>query len=201
VRIFGLRPVLNDLCSGAIASSPSTLALWAPQDHVDRATASVPFFHSYLAKAHALLGKYDESQHHNRPISDGLSFAEAMRMLAGAGIADGGAAGQADAAWSETVAGPWLAETLRGLRHSGGLAHVDPGRSFQGTLRPYQLAGVQWLYLLARLRLGGCLAGDMGLGKTIQVLSLVLVLRKGAEEKRKPSLLPMRLPDLRRAST
>ena len=99
----------------------------------------------------------------HRAISDGLSFGEAMRMLAGAGIEDGGAAGQSDAAWSKTVAGPWLAETLRGLRRRGGLARVDPGRSFQGTLRPYQLA---------RLRLGACLADDMGLGKTIQVLTL-----------------------------
>jgi hypothetical protein len=60
--------------------------------------------------------------------------------------------------------------------HPGGLARVDPGRSLQGTLRPYQLDGVQWLYLLARLRLGACLADDMGLGKTIQLLSLLLVL-------------------------
>jgi len=133
------------------------------------------------------LEQFEAIEH--RAVSDGLSFAEAMRMLAGAGIADGGAAGQAEAAWSETVAGPWLAEALRGLRYSGGLAQVDPGRSFQGTLRPYQLIGVQWLYLLARLQLGACLADDMGLGKTIQVLSLLLVLKNGAEEKRKPSLL------------
>ena len=110
-------------------------------------------------------------------------------MLAGASVADGGAAGQSDDAWSKTVAGPWLAETLRGLRHPGGLARVDPGRSLQGTLRPYQLAGVQWLHLLARLRLGACLADDMGLGKTIQLLSLLLVLKNGAAEERKPSLL------------
>src|SRR6516225_6044030 len=57
----------------------------------------------------------------HRAISDGLSFGEAMRMLAGAGIEDGGAVGQSDAAWSKTVAGPWLAETLRSLRHRGGL--------------------------------------------------------------------------------
>jgi non-specific serine/threonine protein kinase len=124
-----------------------------------------------------------------RAVSDGLSFGEAMRMLAGAGIANGGDSGQSDVAWSETVAGPWLAETLRGLRHPDGLSRVDPGRSFQGTLRPYQRAGVQWLHLLAKLRLGTCLADDMGLGKTIQVLSLLLVLKNGAAEKRKPSLL------------
>ena len=76
-----------------------------------------------------------------------------------------------------------------GLRHPDGLSRVDPGRSLQGTLRPYQLAGVQWLHLLARLRLGACLADDMGLGKTIQVLSLLLVLKNEAGEKRKPCLL------------
>jgi superfamily II DNA or RNA helicase len=125
----------------------------------------------------------------HRAISDGLSFGEAMRMLAGAGIAEGEAAGQSDDAWSEAAAGPWLAETLRSLRHPGGLARVDPGRSLQGTLRPYQLTGVQWLHLLTRLRLGACLADDMGLGKTIQVLSLLLVLKNWPAEKRKPSLL------------
>ena len=124
-----------------------------------------------------------------RAAIDGLSFGEAMRMLAGAGIGGDGADGQADVAWSQTVAGPWLAETLAALRHPDGLARVDPGRSFQGTLRPYQRAGVQWLYLLAQLRLGACLADDMGLGKTIQVLSLLLVLKNEAAGKRKPSLL------------
>lgn len=124
-----------------------------------------------------------------RAKSDGLSFGEAMRMLAGAGIGEDGAGGQADVAWSETVAGPWLAETLGSLRHPDGLSRVDPGRSFQGTLRPYQLAGVQWLYLLARLRLGACLADDMGLGKTIQVLSLLLVLKNEAGRGHKCSLL------------
>src|SRR6266436_6034780 len=112
-----------------------------------------------------------------RAETDGLSFGEAMRMLAGAGIGGDETVGQCDVAWSETVAGPWLAETLRALRHPDKLARVDPGRSFQGTLRAYQLTGMQWLHLLARLGLGACLADDMGLGKTIQVLSLVLVLK------------------------
>ncbi len=124
-----------------------------------------------------------------RAVTDGLSFGEAMRMLAGAGIARDGAAGQDDAGWSETVAGPWLAETLAGLRGPDGLSRADPGGHLQGTLRPYQQAGVQWLYLLAQLRLGACLADDMGLGKTIQVLSLLLVLKHQIGTKRKPSLL------------
>jgi superfamily II DNA or RNA helicase len=119
----------------------------------------------------------------------GLSFGEAMRLLARAGISGDATVGQADVDWSQTVAGPWLAETLEDLRRPDGIAGVDPGQSLQGTLRPYQRAGVQWLHLLARLRLGACLADDMGLGKTIQVLSLLLVLRSEASSERKPSLL------------
>ena len=72
------------------------------------------------------------------------------------------------------VAGPWLAETLKGLRSPEGLARVDPGAALKATLRPYQQVGVRWLYLLAKLGLGACLADDMGLGKTIQVLSLLM---------------------------
>src|ERR1035437_9806660 len=124
-----------------------------------------------------------------RAASDGLSFGEAMRMLAGAGIAGDEAAGQEDVDWSQTVAGPWLAQTLAALRRPDGLSRINPGRSFAGTLRPYQQVGVQWLYLLTQLRLGACLADDMGLGKTIQVLSLLLVLKNEARENRKPCLL------------
>jgi len=124
-----------------------------------------------------------------RAASDGLSFGEAMRVLAGAGIAENDSGGQADIDWGQAVAGPWLAETLAALRRPDGLARIDPGKSLQGTLRPYQLAGVQWLYLLTQLRLGACLADDMGLGKTIQVLSLLLTLKNEPGDKRKTSLL------------
>jgi non-specific serine/threonine protein kinase len=133
------------------------------------------------------LEQFEAIEH--RAATDGLSFGEAMRMLAGAGIAGDEAAGQEDVDWSQTVAGPWLAKTLAALRHPDELSRVDPGRSFEGTLRPYQQVGVQWLYLLTQLRLGACLADDMGLGKTIQVLSLLLVLKNEARENRKPCLL------------
>jgi non-specific serine/threonine protein kinase len=120
-----------------------------------------------------------------RAAAEGLSFGEAMRILAGAAIDGAAALGESD--WSEFVAGRWLAETLASLRRGDGL-RADPGARLHGRLRPYQQAGVQWLYLLAQLRLGACLADDMGLGKTIQVLSLLLVLKNEAG-MRKPSLL------------
>ena len=109
----------------------------------------------------------------------GLPFAAAMRLVAGVSVDDEAGNGAApDPDWSEIAAGPWLAQTLRGLRSPEGLARVDPGSALRATLRPYQQAGVRWLYLLHRLGLGACLADDMGMGKTIQVLSLLLVLQQ-----------------------
>jgi superfamily II DNA or RNA helicase len=119
----------------------------------------------------------------------GLPFAEAMRLLAGADSAAGEEAEDPGADWAQVTAGPWLAETLRGLRSPQGLAQVDPGEGLQGTLRPYQEVGVRWLHLLARLGLGACLADDMGLGKTVQVLALLLVLKRQDRGERRPSLL------------
>ncbi len=118
--------------------------------------------------------------------ASGLPFADAMRLMSGATLEDAG--DPADADWSKLVAGPWLAETLRGLRQPEGLARVSPGAALKATLRPYQEAGVRWLYLLNRLGLGACLADDMGLGKTIQVLALLLVLKREQKESG-PSLL------------
>jgi superfamily II DNA or RNA helicase len=123
----------------------------------------------------------------------GLGFREAVRLLAGADVAAGDASEDAsadgNAAWSQVVAGPWLAETLKGLRSPEGLAQIDPGAALHATLRPYQQVGVRWLYLIAKLGLGACLADDMGLGKTIQVLSLLLVLKRQAAGQQQPSLL------------
>jgi superfamily II DNA or RNA helicase len=119
----------------------------------------------------------------------GVSFAEAMRMLAGTDVAADGDSTSTDPEWAQVVAGTWLAETLKGLRSPDGLARIDPGPALNGTLRPYQRVGVQWLYLLAKLGLGACLADDMGLGKTIQILGLLLVLRRQCDGSRHPSLL------------
>jgi len=120
---------------------------------------------------------------------NGLGFREAMRLLAGADVAAGETSAAASTEWSQVVAGPWLAETLKGLRSPEGMSRIDPGAALHGTLRPYQQVGVRWLYLLAKLGLGACLADDMGLGKTIQVLSLLLVLKHQTTGQRQPSLL------------
>ena len=117
----------------------------------------------------------------------GLGFHEAMRLLAGASGDGTGAGATPTPDWAVVTAGPWLAETLKGLRSPEGLAVVEPGSDLKATLRPYQHVGLRWLLLLSRLRLGACLADDMGLGKTIQVLALLLVRRQA--EGPAPSLL------------
>jgi len=117
---------------------------------------------------------------------NGLTFSEAMRMLAGATITDDGK--ESDVSdWAGVTAGPFLAKTLKALRSPDG-KDIDPGPALKGTLRPYQKAGVKWLHLLSGLRLGACLADDMGLGKTIQVLSLLLIFARKDKDKQ-PSLL------------
>ena len=114
---------------------------------------------------------------------DGLSFAEAMRMLAGASVTAEDTAA-ADADWSRVTAGPWLEQTLKALRAGDGEG-ADPGPALKGTLRPYQRTGTRWMHMLSSLGLGACLADDMGLGKTIQVLSLLLVTKQAGQ----PNLL------------
>lgn len=139
------------------------------------------------ARLQKMIDRYHEIE--RRAEKDGLSFAEAMRLLAGANVKDEELDEELDPDWSHITAGPWLAETLEGLRKPDALAKLDPGHELHATLRPYQQVGVRWLHLLANLGLGACLADDMGLGKTIQILSLLLVLRRAKQHARRPSLL------------
>ncbi len=118
----------------------------------------------------------------------GVTFAEAMRMVAGADIG-GEISTTQHSEWAGTVAGPWLAEILQSLRSPEAIAGAEPGRDLKGVLRPYQQTGVRWLHLLSQLGLGACLADDMGLGKTIQVLALLLIHRRDNRTNRAPSLL------------
>jgi superfamily II DNA or RNA helicase len=66
-----------------------------------------------------------------------------------------------------------MSERLRNLQSFSGIKDYPVPEKFQGTLRPYQKAGYNWLRFLNEFHLGGCLADDMGLGKTVQTLALL----------------------------
>ncbi len=122
--------------------------------------------------------------------ADGVSFLEGMRMLSGFHGGETGGETETLADWSQMTAGTWLRETLEKLRSPEKAAAFDPGTGLKASLRPYQAAGVRWMWFLQSLGLGACLADDMGLGKTIQVIALLLQLkRESAPLAARPSLL------------
>ena len=121
----------------------------------------------------------------------GLSFVEAMRMLAGADVSVASAEdGTNDApVWSDVVAGRWLHAQLEALRDPEVSERIAAHAGLDAELRPYQMVGVQWLHTLYGLGLGGCLADDMGLGKTIQVIGLLSLLLHDASSEAGVDLL------------
>nr|WP_317127455.1 SNF2-related protein [Hymenobacter metallilatus] len=63
--------------------------------------------------------------------------------------------------------------------------------SFRGELRPYQKAGYNWLHFVQEYQFGGCLADDMGLGKSVQTLAMLLHRKETGAAKGAASLLVM----------
>ncbi len=87
----------------------------------------------------------------------------------------------------------WLGDLLSGAAEQRCVpAEAPPG--LHATLRPYQERGVGWLAFMERVGLGAVLADSMGLGKTIQVLTL-LEMERAERAQPRPTLLvcPMSL--------
>jgi non-specific serine/threonine protein kinase len=66
-----------------------------------------------------------------------------------------------------------LEEKYQRLREFDKINDIEPPEHLQHVLRPYQVAGYQWLNYLHEINWGGILADDMGLGKTVQALSFL----------------------------
>jgi superfamily II DNA or RNA helicase len=75
------------------------------------------------------------------------------------------------------------------LRSFEGIQPAVQPEGFEGQLRGYQCEGLAWMYFLQRLGFGGCLADDMGVGKTPQVLAL-LETRRDLREQESPAIGP-----------
>jgi SNF2 family DNA or RNA helicase len=109
------------------------------------------------AAAEALAERADTTQ---------LSGAETLRLALGleASPLAGGVS---------VVGGGWAAELLAAAAEVSSAPAVTPG-GFVGELRSYQAEALAWLGFLGKAGLGGCLALDMGLGKTPTMLADLL---------------------------
>jgi SNF2 family DNA or RNA helicase len=100
-----------------------------------------------------------------------------------------------------------LSDMLEKLNDKSRLELISDPVRFQGKLRDYQKRGVSWLGYLESLGLNGCLADDMGLGKSAQVIARLLQERevlansKGTEIEKENAIAPAVLPTLLIAPT
>ena len=103
-----------------------------------------------------------------------------------AGLLDALLAAQPEARCDET-----FARVREELRRFHGVEPAAQPAGFVGRLRDYQSEGLGWMHFLQRFSFGGCLADDMGVGKTAQVLALLESRRelRAAGEPVGPSLV------------
>ena len=140
------------------------------------------------AKIQELLAHWKEAK---RLVGDGVTMAQALRLLAGGGLDSLAAAGGLDGEEIEVRANGELKDLLAALTHPQADAHERWPNELGKILRPYQKAGVDYLQRTLSAGLGACLADDMGLGKTLQVLTLVDLWKQRGELKTGPVLIVM----------
>ncbi|GAB2605626.1 DEAD/DEAH box helicase [Spirosoma areae] len=89
----------------------------------------------------------------------------------------------------DNVATTVMSRKLERLRDFDEIERFSLPNRFNGTLRPYQQAGYDWMNFLRQYRFGGCLADDMGLGKTVMTLAMLQSQKEAGTTE--PSLLIM----------
>lgn len=102
------------------------------------------------------------------------------------GVLDALLAAQPEIGCDET-----FARVRQELCSFNGIQAAAQPEGFIGHLRDYQREGVGWMEFLRRFSLGGCLADDMGVGKTAQVLAMLESRRafRSPQEAQRPSLV------------
>ncbi|MDT8859598.1 DEAD/DEAH box helicase [Alkalihalobacillus sp. MEB130] len=88
----------------------------------------------------------------------------------------------------------WGSELTKSIKelYTSSPSLIQIPTELKGELRHYQHEGVSWLAHLRRSGFGGCLADDMGLGKSIQTIAYILYVLKKQQEagtKKIPFLL------------
>ncbi|MGB8537200.1 MAG: SNF2-related protein, partial [Acidobacteriaceae bacterium] len=81
-----------------------------------------------------------------------------------------------------------FARVRKDLAQFASIGPAEQPAGFTGCLRGYQRDGLGWMHFLRQFSFGGCLADDMGVGKTAQVLAL-LESRRELQPKEAPSLV------------
>jgi SNF2 family DNA or RNA helicase len=83
-----------------------------------------------------------------------------------------------------------LSEIMGTLGDKSRIEVLPEPKLFNGKLREYQQRGVAWLNYLESLGLNGCLADDMGMGKTVQVIARLVQERELATAEELAALPP-----------
>lgn len=86
-----------------------------------------------------------------------------------------------------------MSRKLEKLREFEEIEDYPIPQRFEGTLRPYQKAGYNWLKFLKKFGFGGCLADDMGLGKTVQTLAMLQAEKENGAESATLLIMPTSL--------
>lgn len=79
------------------------------------------------------------------------------------------------------------------VQNFSSISEVQVPKDLQGTLRPYQLDGLKWLNFLDDFNFGGCLADDMGLGKSVQIIAFILLQNEKVQQNTNLLVVPTTL--------
>ena len=111
-----------------------------------------------------------------------MTLGQALRTAYGTAASESGLRVQ------KLTGAKWIEELLS-QTPTAAMSELAQPVDFVGTLRPYQVRGLQWRVFLNELGIGCCLADDMGLGKTIQFIALLLHERREGRKAPGPTLL------------
>lgn len=157
---------------GASASLPAVLAAVRRGDHIVQLGDG-----SYGLLPEDWLARFGSLADFGETTEDHVRFGRNQALLLDALLA----------AQPEVRVDEEFARARERIESFGGIQAAEQPEGFVGTLRDYQREGLGWMYFLRSFGFGGCLADDMGVGKTPQVLAL-LEERRTAPDRKAPSL-------------